>query len=126
MSTGSSYLLDFWRLQNAANFFSPYSVSIYDNGKVIVGDDVRIGPGVCICTGTHDVDPDVRREAGGSFALPIKIENDCWIGANVTILPGVTIGRGSTVASGAVVTKDVSEYCLVGGVPAKVIKKLRE
>ncbi|RDW57175.1 hypothetical protein BP6252_13823 [Coleophoma cylindrospora] len=99
-------------------------VSIYDNAPVIIGDNVRIGPGVCICTGTHDVDPDVRRDNGGSFALPIRIEDDCWIGARVTILPGVTIGRGSTVAAGAVVTRDVEEYCLVGGVPVKLIKRL--
>jgi maltose O-acetyltransferase len=71
------------------------------------------------------VNPELRRETSGSFALLVRIDDDCWIGANVTILPGVTIGRGSTVASGAVVTKDVPEYCLVGGVPAKVIKKLR-
>ena len=58
--------------------------------------------------------------------MPIKIENECWIGANATILPGVVIGRGSTVAAGAVVTKYVPEYSLVAGVPAKIIKKLRE
>lgn len=93
---------------------------------MIIGDGVRIGPGACLCTDTHEVDPDVRRETGGSFSLPIKIYDDCWIGANATILPGVIIGKGSTVASGAVVTKDVPEYSLVGGVPAKLIKKLRE
>lgn len=84
-----------------------------------------IGPGVCICTGTHDVDPVVRRESGGSFAYPIAIEDDCWIGARATILPGVVIGKGSIVAAGAVVTKDVGEYCVVGGVPASFIKKVR-
>ena len=80
---------------------------------------------VCLCTDTHEVNPELRRETGGSFALPIRIDDDCWIGANATILPDVTIGRGSTVASGAVVTRDVPEYRLVGGVPAKAIKKLR-
>jgi acetyltransferase-like isoleucine patch superfamily enzyme len=79
---------------------------------------------VCICTGTHDIDPIVRRE-GSSFALPIVIEDDVWIGASVTILPGVRIKKGSMVAAGAVVARDVEEGVVVGGVPAKVIRKLR-
>ncbi|KAK8091235.1 amino acid transporter [Apiospora phragmitis] len=76
---------------------------------------------------THALDPDVRREASGtSFARPIHIEDDCWIGARALILPGVRVGRGSTVAAGAVVAKDVEPYCLVGGVPAKLIRRLNE
>ncbi|KAH6658912.1 maltose o-acetyltransferas-like protein [Truncatella angustata] len=83
-------------------------VSIYDNAPVTIGDRVLIGPDVCICTGTHDAHPQARREAHGtSFALPIWIESDCWIGARATILPGVRIGQGATVAAGAVVTKNV-------------------
>lgn len=67
-----------------------------------------------------------RREAHGtSFALPIRIEADCWIGARATILPGVTIGRGATVAAGAVVIKDVEAETLVGGVPARFIRSLK-
>ena len=101
-------------------------VSIYDNAAVVIGDRVLIGPGVCICTGTHEVEARARQESkNGSFAQPIRIESDCWIGARVTILPGVKIGRGSTIAAGAVVIKDVEEGCVAGGVPAKVIKRLK-
>lgn len=100
-------------------------MSIYDNAPVTIGDRVLIGPDVCICTGTHDADPQARQEAHGtSFAFPIHIEADCWIGARVTILPGVRIGRGATVAAGAVVTRDVEPGYVVGGVPAKAIQKL--
>ncbi|PCD35962.1 hypothetical protein AU210_008517 [Fusarium oxysporum f. sp. radicis-cucumerinum] len=101
-------------------------VSIHDNALVTIGDGVLIGPGVCICPGTHAADMHSRREAQGtSFALPIRIEADCWIGARATILPGVTIGRGATVAAGAVVIKDVEAETLVGGVPARFIRSLK-
>ncbi|KAF5013140.1 hypothetical protein FDECE_860 [Fusarium decemcellulare] len=102
------------------------NISIYDNAPVTIGDRVLIGPDVCICTGTHDIHWQAREEVyGTSFALPISIEADCWIGARATILPGVRIGRGATVAAGAVVTKDVEPDCLVGGVPAKLIRRLK-
>lgn len=80
---------------------------------------------MCICTGTHDVHWQARQQVGGtSFALPIFIEADCWIGAGVVILPGVRIGRGTTVAAGSVVNKNVDPESLVGGVPAKFIRSL--
>jgi maltose O-acetyltransferase len=60
------------------------------------------------------------------FGLPIKVEDNVWIGANATILPGVTIGKNSIVGAGAVVTKDVPENTIVGGNPAKVIRNITE
>lgn len=79
-----------------------------------------------VCTDTHEVDSAERQNSNsGSFAKPIKIGDDCWLGAGVTVLPGVTIGHGCTIAAGAVVTKDVEDNCLVGGVPAKLIRKLK-
>ncbi|SPJ75515.1 related to galactoside O-acetyltransferase [Fusarium torulosum] len=102
-------------------------VSIHDNALVTIADGVLIGPGVCICTGTHPADMYSRREAyGTSFALPIRLEAECWIGARATILPGVTIGRGAMVAAGAVVGKDVAPETLVGGVPARFIRSLKK
>ncbi|KAG5665456.1 hypothetical protein KAF25_009581 [Fusarium avenaceum] len=102
-------------------------VSIYDNALVTIADGVLIGPGVCICTATHPADMYSRRKIyGTSFALPICLEAECWIGARATILPGVTIGRGAMVAAGAVVGKDVAPETLVGGVPARFIRSLKE
>ncbi|KAJ5676141.1 hypothetical protein N7462_009038 [Penicillium macrosclerotiorum] len=107
------------------NVYINRDVSIYDNSLVEIGDRVLIGPGVCICTGTHPSAASARKKCDGtSFALPIIIEADCWIGARATILPGIRIGKGTTVAAGAVVTRDVAPGCLVGGVPAKVIRNL--
>lgn len=98
--------------------------------KLYIGDDVMFGPGVTIVTGDHRIDiPDrtmisVRDdEKLPENDLNVVIENDVWVGANVTILKGVTIHTGSVISAGAVVTKDVEPYSIVGGVPAKLIKK---
>lgn len=106
-------------------YLTSYRVSIFNNSLVQLGDRVLIGPGVCICTDTHASHARERMESGStSFARPIIIESDCWIGAGATILPGVRIRAGTTVASGAVVAKDVGPGLLVGGVPARVIRSL--
>lgn len=90
-----------------------------------IGNGVLIAFDVSISTATHSTDWQTRKEKNGTpFARPITIEDDCWIGARATILPGVRIGRGAMVAAGAVVAKDVEAETLVGGVPAKLIKKL--
>jgi acetyltransferase-like isoleucine patch superfamily enzyme len=77
------------------------SVSIYDSALVEIGDRVLIGPDCNICTDTHEVDSaDRQKSNSGSFAKPIKIGADCWFGTGVRVLPGVTIGRGCTIAAG--------------------------
>ncbi|NYT60519.1 acyltransferase [Alcaligenaceae bacterium] len=98
---------------------------IYPNGGITIGSRVLIGFNALMIAGNHAI-PATRSESlynyPGSDRRPIVIEDDVWIGANCTILPGVTIGTGSVVAGGAVVTKDVPPYAIVGGVPAKIIK----
>jgi len=102
-------------------------VSFYDSATITIGDRVLIGPGCCFCTDTHEVEASDRLASqSGSFAKPIRIGDDCWFGAKVTVLPGITIGRGCTIAAGAVVAKDVGDNCLVGGVPARLIRKLKQ
>lgn len=97
--------------------------------KVILGNYIMFGPGVTIITGDHrtDVVGKYMIEIKDSEKLPendmdVVIEDDVWLGANSVILKGVTIGRGSIIASGAVVTKSIPPYSIVGGVPAKVLK----
>ena len=92
-----------------------------DQGGIVIGNDCLIGHNATLCTINHAQDPDRR---GDMEFHPIHIGNKVWLGANVTILPGVTIGEGAIVAAGAVVTKDVAARTIVGGVPAKVIKKI--
>lgn len=93
------------------------------SGNVKIDSDVLIGYGSRILSANHTVpnNKSLIRLAGHTYA-PVVIEKGVWIGANAIILPGVTIGEGSIVAAGAVVSKDVLPYNIVGGVPAKVIK----
>jgi acetyltransferase-like isoleucine patch superfamily enzyme len=92
-------------------------------GGIRVGNDVIMGPAVRIFSEDHtfdDVDVPIRTQ--GQSRAPVVIEDDCWIGAGVTILAGVTIGRGCVVAAGAVVTRDVPARSVAGGVPAQVLR----
>lgn len=97
--------------------------------EIIIGKKVIFGPKPTIMTGDHRIDIvgkhiiDVTDEEKlpGQDA-PVVIEDGCWLGANITILKGVTLGRGSVVAAGAVVTKSFPPYCIIGGVPAHIIK----
>lgn len=102
-----------------------YNVTILDIRKVFIGNNVMIAPNVLITTVGHPLSPKGRREHQG-IAKEVHIGNDVWIGANATILPGVSIGDGSVIGAGAVVTKDVPPMVVVGGVPAKIIKKIEE
>ena len=104
--------------------------TIYTTGaKLIIKKHVITGPNLTIITGDHKyipgrwIDTIKADEKEPYFDQDVIIEEDVWIGANVTILKGVTIGRSSIVAAGSLVIKDVPPYCIVGGVPAKVIKK---
>ena len=104
-------------------FLANYRVTILDIAPVRMGNNVWIGPGSLLSTVNHPLSRDGRRKHLG-IAKPIVIGDDVWIGGNVTIVAGVHIGNNVIVAAGAVVTKDVPDNTLVGGVPAKKIKDL--
>ncbi len=93
-----------------------------DQGGIIIEDGSFIGHNVVLATINHDLDPTNNRK---NHYAPITIESHVWIGSNATILPGVTIGEWAAVAAGAVVIKDVLPYTVVGGVPARVLKTVR-
>lgn len=92
-----------------------------DQGGIEIGDGSLIGHNVVLATINHDLDPKNNRK---NHYAPIQIGKHVWIGSNATVLAGVTIGDWSVVAAGAVVTKDVPPYTVVGGVPAKVLKTI--
>lgn len=104
------------------NFYCNFNTVFLDCASIVFGDDVLCGPNVTFSTAGHPTDPKARLE--GEFALPIVVGNNVWFGSNCVILPGVTIGDGSVVGAGTIVTKSVEPYSLVLGVPGKVVKKL--
>ena len=106
-------------------FIANYNVTILDIAPVHIGDYCMIGPNTLITTVNHPLSP-AKRRAHGAIAKPVTIGDDVWIGGNCTILPGVTIGNNVVVAAGAVVTKDVPDNVVVGGVPAKVIRTIED
>lgn len=94
-------------------------------GPVCIGHHVNLAQGITVTALNHHYeDPTKRIDEQGISTKPVVIGDDVWIGANAVVLPGVTIGRHAVVAAGAVVTKDVPDYCVVAGVPAKIIKQL--
>lgn len=94
-------------------------------GPVTIGGHVNLAQGITVTALNHNFSDTTRRiDEQGISTNPVTIEDDVWIGANAVILPGVTIGQHAVVAAGAVVTADVPANTIVGGVPARIIKKI--
>lgn len=105
------------------NIFININNYFMDGATIEIGDNVFIGPSCGFYTANHPLDYQ-RRNQGLEKALPIKVGDNCWFGANVSVMPGVTIGSGCVIAAGAVVTKDMPDNSLIAGIPAKVVKEL--
>lgn len=95
----------------------------HPEAEITIGANCDVAPDVGFITGGHDIGG-INRRAGAGWAKPIWIGDGCWIGSRVTILGGVRVGDGVVIAAGAVVIRDVPENSLVGGVPAKTLRKL--
>lgn len=121
-------------IEKGANFGDGSGIEIGDNvgigykahirGPLELKGNIMMGPEVIILTRNHRFDRvDIpMNQQKGSLVKKVVINEDVWIGARVTILPGVTVGKGAILAAGAVVTKDVPDFAIVGGNPAKLIK----
>lgn len=108
-------------------YIGPHALFLCTESQIFIGNKVLFGPHVTIIGGDHRI-TDVGRfiydvlDKHPDDDQDVHIEDDVWIGTNTTLLKGVTVGRGAVVAAGALVTKDVPPYAIVGGVPAKVLK----
>lgn len=103
------------------NVFINFDCVFLDLGGIIIEDNVLIAPKVSLLTEAHPLEAENRNSL---FAKPIRIKKNAWIGANATILQGVTIGENAVVAAGSVVSKDVPDNTIVGGIPAKILKSI--
>ena len=110
-------------IEVGVNTFINFGAIVLDGATVTIGNNVLIGPNTQLYTSTHSTDYLSRRH-WQTFCKPIVLEDGVWIGGNVVINQGVTIGARSIVATSSVVNHDVPPDCLVGGVPGKVIKRL--
>lgn len=109
------------RLDIGEDCFINYGVSVGCTKQITIGDRCRIGPYTMIIdTPFHDIYDRLKRPPGE----PTTLESDVWLGAKVSVMPGVTIGRGSVIGTGSVVTKSVPPFSVAAGVPAKVIDTL--
>jgi acetyltransferase-like isoleucine patch superfamily enzyme len=103
------------------NVFINFDCTFLDLGGITIEDNVLIAPKVSLLSEGHPLEPETRHAL---VPKPIHIKKNAWIGAGATILQGVTIGENAVVASGAVVSKDVPDNVIVGGIPAKIIKTI--
>lgn len=99
-------------------------ITFIDDWKIEIGDHCLFGPNVTLCTTGHPVSPKHRMD--GMYSFPIKIGNNCWIGANVVILPNVTIGDNSVIGAGSIVTKDIPANVVAFGAPCHVFREINE
>lgn len=107
------------------NFIGNFNLTILDEARVIIGDNVMIGPNCTLATIVHAMLPD-QRNAGIMRAQPITIGNNVWLASNVTVLPGVTIGDNAVIGAGSVVTKSVPASTFAAGNPCRPIRSITD
>ncbi len=106
--------------------FVHFDCVFLDTSPIYIGEDVFIGPKCVLACAGHPINSEQRRTEALTQSKPIHIGNNVWLGASVTVIGGVTIGDGSVIAAGAVVTKDIPAGVVAGGVPCKVIRPITE
>ena len=131
-TTKNSFLIEqpFWcdygyNIELGENFYANHNLVILDGAVVKFGDNVFIGPNCGFYTAAHPVNAKQRNE-GLEYARPISIGNNVWLGANVVVLPGVTIGDNSIIGAGSIVTKDMPGNIIAAGNPCKVIREITD
>lgn len=105
--------------------YANFNLTLVDDTHIYVGDYTMLGPNVVLATAGHPILPELRPLAY-QYNLPIHIGENCWLGAGVIVLPGVTIGKNSVIGAGSVVTKDIPENVVAVGNPCRVLRQINE
>ncbi len=105
--------------------YSNFNLIVVDDGEVHIGDYVMFAPNVMISTTGHPIHPSFR-DKGAQFSLPVTIKDHVWVGANVSIMPGVTIGENSVIGAGSVVTHDIPDNVVAMGVPCRPVRPITD
>lgn len=122
----SPFFCDYgYNIEVGENFFANTNLVILDAAKVHIGNNVFIAPQVGIYTAGHPLDV-TQRNAGLEYAYPVTIGDNVWIGGQVSILPGVTIGENTVIGAGSVVTKAIPANVLAAGNPCRIIRNITE
>lgn len=114
-----------WNIKFGKNVFINTNCYLMDGGGITFGDNVFIGPNCGFYTATHPLNFEERNK-GLELAEPIVVGSNTWFGGHVSVLPGVTIGEGTVIGAGSVVTKDIPPHCLAVGNPCKVIREIEQ
>ena len=104
--------------------YANMNLTLIDDWKITIGKNVLIGPNVTLCTTGHPIDS--KHRGDGMYSFPITIGDNVWLGGNVMVLPGVTIGENSVIGAGSVVTKDIPANVVAFGTPCKVYREINE
>ena len=103
--------------------YANYNLTLVDDTHIYVGDHTMFGPNVTLATAGHPICPELRQK-GLQFNLPIRIGKNCWLGAGVIVMPGVTVGDNTVIGAGSVVTKDIPSGVVAVGNPCRVLRQI--
>ena len=107
------------------HIYANFGLTLVDDTHIYVGDNTMFGPHVTVATAGHPIDPTLRAKEY-QYNMPIHIGKNCWIGAGVTILPGVTIGDNTVIGAGSMVATDIPSNVVAVGNPCKVLREVNE
>lgn len=107
------------------NVYANFNLTLVDDTHIYVGDNTMLGPNVVLATAGHPIEPSLREKVY-QFNIPVRIGKNCWLGAGVIVLPGITIGDNTVVGAGSVVTKDLPPNVVAVGNPCRVLRPINE
>ena len=107
------------------NVYANFNLTLVDDTHIYIGDHTMIGPNVVIAAAGHPILPELRKQ-GYQYNAPVHIGRNCWLGAGVIIIPGVTVGDNTVIGAGSVVTKDIPPNVLAAGNPCRVLREISE